>query len=161
MSDSMFHQPSGQGDFFKCADRIDHLILFVKVHSTKMRYDELREEDSPIAQADVVDLSEPDAVLQKGMSIGDFYVAGKLIAGQEYVLGRIRQLPPKRAGWKGAIILDNFEDDDVVIAAKWVDAHKADKFQAPAETVGATAKSSGKGKVNANLDSALDVEIPF
>lgn len=141
-----FTAPAGGGDFIDCREMVGDLVLFVAIRSSRTRWDDLREEDATILTIDFVNLSKEGELLT-GVQCSDKYVVNKLSVGQTYVLGRIQQLEPKKAGWKGAIILAPYEEADIAVAQKWVEANKPKAFAGPAEEAKpATAKTTKAAK---------------
>jgi hypothetical protein len=112
-----FTQPRGGGSYVKSGDILDQLILVLDVRKIESRYDEMagRERD----EAHVTFAILPDGAATDSI-ITNKYVVDRFKVGDKNVLGRVVQLPAKKPGQNGAIILDRYTDEDVKAAGKWL-----------------------------------------
>jgi hypothetical protein len=102
MSEDEFDDVGG-GDWIKGRDYVGHWVLF-RVRSVDTRPSSFADgKDETVAEVDFADLTVGSDM--RRVKISDAYVAGKLKAGKK-VVGLIEQLPSKRAGWQGAIVLN-------------------------------------------------------
>lgn len=113
-----FNQPRGGGSYLGSADILDQLILILSVNKIDRRFDEMAGRERDEVHVTFVNLTG-DGVEKDGI-ITHKYVGDRLKQGDTNVLGRVVQLPAKRPGQNGAIILDRFSDEDAKLASDWI-----------------------------------------
>ncbi len=128
-----FSQPSS-GNFFKPADRVNHLIIVVHVTEIGERYDSLAGRDKPYAIADIVDLDAQPPALEQGVTLSHPGIVNKVTNAHrtgEMVLGRIGQVPTEK-GNPAWVLGPYAQGQDDARASAWLTANPINQFGQPA-----------------------------
>jgi len=134
-----FNQPKSGGAFIGSKELVGNVLLVLKVHGKETSYDALSGGDRTIAKVDAVVLdSEGNGELREDSMLSQRYIVDRLAPGDTNTLGRVVQLPAKKPGMNGAIVLEPFEPGDAELAAKWLKKHEDEAVALLAESFGAT-----------------------
>lgn len=134
-----FAQPSS-GNFFKPAERQNHLILIVSVSEIGERFDNLAGRDKPYAVADIVDLDAQPPALERGVTLSHPGIVNKLGGAHrngEMVLGRIAQVPTEK-GNPAWVLGPYTPGQDDVRASQWLTANPINSFGQPSQQAAPT-----------------------
>jgi len=134
-----FSQPRSGGNFISSKELIGNVLLVLKVKGKETSYDQLSGSDRDIAKVDAVVLdANGNGEFREDAMISQRYLVDRFAVGDTNVLGRVVQLPSRKPGMNGAIVLDPFEPGDADLAAKWIKAHEDKSIALLSESFGAT-----------------------